>query len=439
MEILEMKLTGQTGTRPCICAGTGDWKIQRRHLRHAIEHGKAHSAPGPDGLPYAFWKSVPDLADEVLWDITVALAADNSTEMQDAAYRFESYTLNGSILACLPKTPNQRSPDGLPVYAPASTRPLSISNTDNRLISATIKYSWEPHLAKGVHPHQRGFLPGRSILQNIIDINEQALHVAFGSQAGAIIFFDFKAAFPSLSPDFLFHCLELRGMLLKPRNIIRSLYYNQCCSLSLKGKLYPGFAITAGIKQGCPLSPLLFTVATDILLRFLNHRRPAMGLRAFADDTAAVHPEIQQEAQKVMDIFKDYGRMSNLHLNLNKTVVIPLSTEPIKEWSRAFLPNCPSWNGVKIARWGRYLGYAVGPQGRIHNFTACEEKLDLRGKLWQVLPRGLHGACVAYNTYCASLPTYHVQLQDPTGTLLEAEKENITQMLLRAWVFLHTK
>ena len=267
-----MELTGQTGTRPCICADTGDWKIQRRHLRRAIEHGKVHSAPGPGGLLCAFWKSIPDLADEVLWDITVALAAEDSTELQDKAYGQESYTFNGSLLACLPKTPSQRAPDGLPVYAPSNTRPLSISNTDNRLISVTIKHSWEPTLARGVHPRQRGFLPGRSILQNIIDINEQALHAAFGSQEGAIVFFDFKAAFPSLSQDFLFRCLELRGMPNKPRNIIRSLYHNQRCSLALKGKQYPGFQITAGIKQGCPLSSLLFTVATDILLRYLNHK-----------------------------------------------------------------------------------------------------------------------------------------------------------------------
>ena len=143
--------------------------------------------------------------------------------MQDQAYANESYTFNGSLLACLPKTPSQVAKDGTAIYAPSSTRPLSISNTDNRLFSVTIKHSWEPVLAKGVHPHQRGFLPGRSILQNVIDINEQALHAAFHSQEGVIVFFDFKAAFPSLSQDFLFRCLELRGMPKKSRNMIRAL------------------------------------------------------------------------------------------------------------------------------------------------------------------------------------------------------------------------
>ena len=227
-EAPEMELKGQTGFKPEIFATTGDWKIQRRHLRNAIEHGKTHSAPGPDGLPYAFWKSIPDLADKVLWDVTKALAAENSMELQDRAYQRESYTFNGSLLACLPKTPSQQTPDGLAVYAPSSTRPLSISNTDNRLISVTIKHSWEPTLAKwGASPSNGASCQGGLYFRTLL----QALHAAFGSQEGVIVFFDFKAAFPSLSQDFLFRRLELRGMPLKPRNNIRSLYHNQRCSL----------------------------------------------------------------------------------------------------------------------------------------------------------------------------------------------------------------
>ena len=126
-----------------------------------------------------------------------------------------------------------------------------------------------------------------------------------------------------------------------------------------------------------------------------------------------------------MATFRDYAKMSNLHLNLKKTMVIPLATEPLKNWQDALHTDCPSWKGTKVARWGKYLGYAVGPEGQVHNFTSCEEKLELRGKLWQSLPTGLHGACTAYNTYCASLPTYHLQLQDPTPTLLDTEKKTL--------------
>ena len=60
----------------------------------------------------------------------------------------------------------------------------------------------------------------------------------------------------------------------------------------LKGSQHTGFAITRGIRQGCPLSPLLFAVVADALLRALEHACPGDLVRAFADDTAMVVADV---------------------------------------------------------------------------------------------------------------------------------------------------
>ena len=72
-----------------------------------------------------------------------------------------------------------------------------------------------------------------------------------------------------------------------------------------------------------PLSPLLFAVVADILLRTVNNRFGDVSfLRAFADDTALVVKDLSI-LPEVFDMFRRYGGFSNLHLNYKKTVAAP--------------------------------------------------------------------------------------------------------------------
>ena len=91
---------------------------------------------------------------------------------------------------------------------------------------------------------------------------------------GGLVLFDFKAAFPSMSHDYMMAVLDHIGVPRHSLNFIKALYDDNRCVLSCKGRLFDGFAVSSGIRQGCPLSPLLFVATIDFLLRELATRFP---------------------------------------------------------------------------------------------------------------------------------------------------------------------
>ena len=200
-----------------------------------------------------------------------------------------------------------------------------------------------------------------------------------------------------------------------------SLYDSNRCVINCKGGLYEGFDITAGIRQGYPLSPLLFAAAVDILLRTLSKRVPGNMVRAFADDTAMVVRAFQSAAEEVMSIFQRFGRVSGLHLNLPKTVVIPLWNEPLERVRLSMAQSLPAWSDVEVSDASRYLGFMTGPGKGTRSWQKAIDKYKQRAALWGALSLGLQWAAKTYNIYAISVLSYLAQLEAPPPEAYRAE------------------
>ena len=84
------------------------------------------------------------------------------------------------------------------------------------------------------------------------------------AKKGTVVFFDFKAAFPSVAQDFLIESLSLLGLPAHAISFLRALYDSNKCMIAYKGAIYDGFGMERGVRQGCPLSPLIYAVAAPI-------------------------------------------------------------------------------------------------------------------------------------------------------------------------------
>ena len=111
----------------------------------------------------------------------------------------------------MPKKPSKVDPIHGELFLPSRTRPLSVVNTDNRLVANAYRFMLEPILNRWVSDMQRGFLTGRSMLANIVEVDYHAMKISLMHDRGALVLFDFEAAFPSVSQEFMWEMLTHIG------------------------------------------------------------------------------------------------------------------------------------------------------------------------------------------------------------------------------------
>ena len=80
---------------------------------------------------------------------------------------------------------------------PEDTRLLNITNSDNRLLANAVRLRMEPIPERWISPMQRGFVSGRSVLSNVIDVEEAMMHTALTEEEGAALFIALRRLFPA--------------------------------------------------------------------------------------------------------------------------------------------------------------------------------------------------------------------------------------------------
>ena len=347
-------------------------QLEKRHIAKAIQQSNT-SAPGPDGIPYAAWRQLGDLAVDVLYEAFQDFSGDDFEVKMTSEYP----DFNESLLVFLPKKAVGTTAQGDAIFEPGGVRPLNITNADNRLLASACRILLEPMLGPLITEDQRGFIQGRSMLANLIDIDEVMLQTAAQDEGGVAFFFDFAAAFPSIEHQLLMSFFAHLGWPSWLMNFLNSLYRDNYCHLSLAGARYPGFRITRGVRQGCPISPLLFAACSDLFLRRLRRLFPRSTCRAYADDLALVLPDARRHFGILQSCFTQFERISGLGLNIPKTVLIPLDPYEDAEVRAAVGAGAPGWGGLVIATAAKYLGFYVGPgRGELSWKTPMEKFLD---------------------------------------------------------------
>jgi endonuclease/exonuclease/phosphatase family metal-dependent hydrolase len=388
------------------------WIVDREGF-HEVMAKPRDSAPGPDGIPFGAWRAAGVPLYDVMYEAFIAFS--------DGAPLPEQF--NDCNLAFIPKGDNPTD-QHLVARTPNTTRPISLSNADSKYFALALNRPLAEAATVMVHPRQRGFVNGRSLLDNVLEVEGFAQSFAIAeADDPAIILFDIMAAFPSLSHQWLFVVLAKMKV---PRVIIaafRALYRDCHATINLLGKRRRRFEILSGIRQGCPASGTLFALAMDPCIRFLIARiGPKYGIvNAYADDIAAVIRNLFDTLKLINFCFEVIGRATALHLHPGKVVVIPLwkfDESVVRKRIKGLVPRLAL---AKIEDCGKLLGFYVGPGADRLQFRGVVEELRARARYLASLNLSWSGVASLYRSHVLSTTCHILQLAPPTKELRQTE------------------
>ena len=299
-----------------------DFLLSESEILAALKSTKGGSAPGLDGLPVEVYK--------VFWhDIKYPLTNCFIKSFQNG---YLSPSQSQALLCLLHKGGEN------PRESISSWRPISLLNADYKLIAKVLCMRLNAVINKLIDSSQFAFIKGRNIsnmLRELYDIieNEKA-----ANSNTILLSIDYTKAFDTLSTGAILKALKLYGFGEYFLNCIKTILSNRTCCVRNGGYISDEFEMERGVRQGCPISPVLFILTSELFAASVRSDPTIKGIKLYnsnryvkilqyADDITLLLKDLI-DFREILSKIKLFAEFSGLHLNITKTVAMKLGGDP---------------------------------------------------------------------------------------------------------------
>lgn len=349
-----------------------------------------NSSPGPSGYTGEFYK--------FFWTELKLMVHNVCCEIFEQGKM--PVSIKRSVTILIPK----RGKDSRKI---TNLRPISLLNTLYKLITKCLANRLARIVKKVINADQTGFIKGRYIGENIRLLLDLKDYCYSHKISALLLACDVAKAYDCVDWQYLRQVIDkigLGGNFLRWVDVLYDTDPNfpATASVQINGKLSREYTIQRGLRQGCPLSCILFLMAFEPLLerirksdevQGINIDQTAVKLTSYCDDVTVILDGSEESMSECLRIFDQFKGISGLELNLEKTQAFwvgygaplkpPICPSLNIQWPRGHLevlgvkiPNDPKTNIAKlnyetkfesiVARFTPWNGRGLTPYGRIH-------------------------------------------------------------------------
>ena len=396
-----------------------DTPISLTELTASLRATPKNKTPGLDGLPaefyVSFWSSIGPILLQVLQDSlsTGSLPPSMRTGVLCLLYK------KGDT--------NQLS----------NYRPLTMINTDAKLLCKVLSRRLDRVISSLVHPDQTGFIGGRYIHENTMLVRETQKHFAADNSPRAILFVDQEKAFDRCDWSFRDRVLQRLGFGPYFLGLVSLLHNGLNSSVLLNGHISAPFQVKRGTRQGDPFSPGLFALLDEAFSCALRHDPLVHGI-PLPDGGYGQHCKISQYADDkaiflgspadiapLQALLRNYEAAAGARINTAKSCLLLLGRDQDPTvWSPL---GVPSLQGTATTK---YLGVPIGPKSSDRAiWESCRTKLERVLGLWRHRDLSLLGRVTVLRSLATSQLWY-------LASVCSLPPDVETQLTASIWSFL---